>query len=99
MSKITLDADTSDCPGCVCKVLADDGRSRLVQSDYEAPGVASSFGWSVRRVRRKRCQHDGTDGTIDCPGCGTKASQFIQSAQAYIESHDGKRVEDCGYFE
>lgn len=98
MSKITLDADTGDCPGCVCKVLSDDGRSRLVQSDYEDPGVASSFGWSVKRVRRKGCQHSGTDGTIDCPDCGVKAGQFIQSAQEFIEANDGKRVEDPGYF-
>lgn len=99
MSKITLDADTSDCPGCVCKVLSDDGRSVLVQEDHGAPGVASSFGWSVRRVRRKGCSHDGTDGTIDCKSCGATASQFIQSAQEFIEANDGKTVDDPGYFE
>jgi hypothetical protein len=97
-SKIILDADTGDCPGCVCKIL-NESRSILMQSDYEAPSVASSFGWSVKTVRRRGCSHDGTDGTIDCKICGVTASQFIKSAQDYIEANDGKSVDDPGYFE
>lgn len=97
MSKITLDADTSDCPGCVCKVVNDDGRDILVQQDYSAPGVASTFGWSVRRVGGG-CEHDGSDGTCDCKTCGVTAGQFITAAIDYINDHDGESVEDPGYF-
>ena len=45
------------------------------------------------------CEHDGTDGTIDCKTCGVKAMQFIESAIDYINSNDGKVAEDPGYFD
>jgi hypothetical protein len=112
--KIILDSDTSDCPGAICKILNEsEVMSRLVQSDYDACGVASSFGWSVKDVKGNvaefdengnivkniKCDHSGTDGTIDCKGCGVKAMQFISSAIEYINSNDGKTAEDPGYFE
>ena len=98
---IILDADTSDCPCAVCKILnATETKSILVQVDYDACGVASSFGWSVKDVVGAHpCEHDGTDGTIDCKTCGVKAMQFIESAIDYINSNDGKVAEDPGYFD
>lgn len=97
---IILDADTSDCPGCVCKILnSTESRSILVQEDHQAPGVASSFGWCVREVGPDHCDHDGTDGSVDCRECGTKAIEFISAAIEYINDHDGDVVEDPGYFE
>jgi len=38
---------------------AEDGRDVLVQTDWDFPGVASTFGWSA-------CPCGATDGTVDC---------------------------------
>jgi hypothetical protein len=101
--KIQLDTDTSDCPGAVCKIWRDrpDQASDecLIQSDWDAPGIASTFGWSLSSVGSTGCEHRGTDGTVDCPECGEKSSAFIAAAIDYINDHDGDEVEDPGYFE
>jgi hypothetical protein len=44
------------------------------------------------------CIHDGTDGTIDCPNCIMKASQFIAAAYSWLIDHDGATADDPGYF-
>lgn len=44
-------------PCCPCLIVAEDGRDILVQSDWDYPGFASTFGWSVRNVQK-------------CPQCG-----------------------------
>lgn len=106
MSKIILDADTSDCPGCICKVLNhNESRSILVQEDHQSPGVASSFGWNIRDVQPQNygyygitCHHENTDGTVDCEHCGVKASTFIAAATEWINENDGCEAEDPGYF-
>lgn len=98
MTKITLDTDTSDCPGALCK-LWNGNRSVLAQSEDNAPGIASSFGWSVSLVRHKSgCKHQGTDGSVDCQDCGTKSAAFLASAREWIDEHDGEEIEDPGYF-
>lgn len=94
MSKIQLDAD---CYGAVCKILQGSD-SILVQTDYDAPGVASTFGWDISQVGSSNCRHRGTDGTIDCKECGTTASAFIAAAIDFINDHDGDEVDDPGYF-
>jgi hypothetical protein len=105
---IILDTDTSDAPGCICKILnAENERHNiLVQTDWEAPGVANTFGWDMTEVQPQnygyyglKCRHSHTDGTVDCPDCGVKASTFISAAIEYIDSNDGKSVEDPGYFD
>ena len=40
-----------DAPGCPGEILSDDGRSILVQTDWDYPGTASSFGWSLSEVQ------------------------------------------------
>jgi hypothetical protein len=105
--KIILDTDLSNAPGCVCKILNErESRSILVQTDYDAPGVANTFGWDMTEVQPQnygyyglKCRHSHTDGTVDCPDCGVKASTFIQAAQEFIDSNDGATAEDPGYFE
>lgn len=102
--RITLDTDTSDCPGAICKIVADDGRDILVQTDWDAPGIASTFGWFVSNNPGPNgphffCFHSGTDGTIDCPDCGTTAATFINDAIEFIRDHDGESVDDPGYFD
>jgi hypothetical protein len=74
----------------------------LVQTDYDYPGVASTFGWDIRASRGASgwdsCPHDGTDGTVACPFCGRTASAFINDAGDYLDDHIGASVEDPGYF-
>ena len=74
----------------------DDGRDLLVQSDWEYPGIAMTFGWSPCTRCRRACR-GASDGTIDCPRC--TASQHIAKAQTWLDAHIGARVEDPGYFE
>ena len=83
--------------------LTDDKHSLLVQTDWDFPGLAESFGWSLRSVQwpiedSDHCDHDSTDGTIACPDCGMPVSRFIGAAQEYLDDNNGKIVEDAGYF-
>lgn len=43
------DVNAPCCPG---EIVAEDGRTVLVQTDYDYPGVASTFGWSTTDVQR-----------------------------------------------
>lgn len=54
--KITLDSNPSDASGCI-KILASDGRDILIQTDWDFPGIATTFGWSTKQVQK-------------CPNCG-----------------------------
>jgi hypothetical protein len=69
-------------------IEAEDGRTVYVQTDWDYPGVASSFGWAP-------CC-DATDGTVDCEH-GT-AMDHINAAREYLDAHIGDVVEDPGYF-
>ena len=72
----------SDFTPCAFVIVRDGGNpqsesdSVLIQTDWDHPGVASCMGWSP-------C-HRETDGTIDCPECGTLASAMIMAASEYI---------------
>lgn len=69
----------------------DTGSTRLIQTDWDYPGVASSFGWSHG--------HGETDGTIECPVCHKSASEMITEAAEYLDDHIGDEIDDPGYFE
>lgn len=43
---------------CAGEILNDDGRSILVQTDWDYPGVASTFGWSTYDVQPARPDDD-----------------------------------------
>lgn len=77
------------------------GRDTLrVGSDWELPGVAETFGMVLRH--KNGCpDRTGTDGSVDCPGCGQTAARFIRQAAGYLATcaEWGKRVADPGYFE
>lgn len=121
----------TDCNApCIGRIVAEDGRDHLVQTDWDYPGVASSFGWSTRNVQKcpccnelssvfdddnpeavrcgecseckvlafQACGHNGTDGTVDCPECGVKASDFIAAAADWLSDNDGAEADDPGYF-
>jgi hypothetical protein len=98
---ITWDTDVN-APGCPGQIVNDDERTVLVQPDTDCPAVASTFGWSLRRVQRRwwrnPCKHDSTDGTIDCAMCGVTGPEFIAAAYAYLKSNHGATAEDPGYF-
>lgn len=111
---ITWDTDCN-APGCPGQIVAEDGRSVLIQTDWDYPGVASSFGWSIRDAQRTYdgdvdsdgqehddpvpCDHDGTDGTVTCPTCGMTAGEFIGAAADWLTDHDGATADDPGYFD
>lgn len=119
---ITWNTDVN-APCCPGEIVNDDGRTVLVQTDWDYPGVASTFGWSLSQVQRCRycggepessdhlhftcedcgeqcpvCQHDGTDGTVDCPECRIDAGTFIAAAGEFLDGADGAVAEDPGYF-
>lgn len=88
--------------GAIGRIVNDDGRDLLVQLDLDCPGIASTFGWSVRSVQRRtkgKCRHDSTDGTVRCEECGLDASDFISAACEWLADNDGETAEDPGYFD
>lgn len=126
MSSITWNTDVN-APCCPGEIVDDrDGQTILVQRDYDFPGVAGTFGWSIRNVQRcpackstdtsqdddnvicdncdcrcqtfEACDHDGTDGTVNCPECGVTAAEFISAAGAWLRDNDGATADDPGYF-
>lgn len=106
--KITL-STPHNAPGCFL-ITAADGQSRLIQTDWDFPGVASSFGFSLVHTQapgrefgsedtdRPPCRHERTDGTIACRECGVQPGQFISDAADWLCNHDGATVDDPGYF-
>jgi hypothetical protein len=57
MSMITWNTNVN-APGCPGEILSEDGRSVLVQTDWDYPGVANTFGWSPKSVQKcPNCNH------------------------------------------
>lgn len=71
--KIVLDSNPSDAPGCL-KIVAEDGRDILIQTDWDWPGVASTFGWTT--TSKQRCRECGHIANVSdcrdwaCSECG-----------------------------
>jgi hypothetical protein len=104
------------CPGEIVELLPksrrterdeDTGRVRrveprtlLIQTDWDYPGVAQSFGWSLRDVQKDGgdCDHEATDGTVPCKQCGLTQTDFISAAYDWLCDNDGATAEDPGYF-
>jgi hypothetical protein len=59
--------------------------TRLIQSDFDFPGVASRMGW-----RPCECSPQQTDGTVDCPVCGRKVGAMIADALQFIRDREGE---------
>jgi hypothetical protein len=72
--------------GLYYEVTAEDGRSQTVQTDWDYPGLASSFGWSTQRVQT-------------CPECGIVTAETIYSRGWPVEflcpKCDAVRVNQC----
>jgi hypothetical protein len=71
-------------------IVNDDGKDIYIQSDWDYPDYARTFGWQP-------C-HNVTDGTIDCTVCGKTASELIYEAQQFLDDNIGESVNDPGYF-
>jgi len=56
------------------------------QTDWDFPALASNLGWNMRS---RKCRHDFTDGTVDCPDCGRTATSFITEAADWLSDHSG----------
>lgn len=81
-------------------LVNDCGCDLLVQTDWDYPGVASHMGWDKREVPApdgSPCDHDSTDGTVDCE-CGAKVMSFISAAREWLDDHIGDEFDDPGYF-
>ena len=74
----------------VSRIKEEREQSVLIQTDWDYPGTASTFGWSVG------CDCS-TDGTVDC--LHKTASEHMASAYEYLCDNIGKVVEDPGYFD
>lgn len=86
------------------------GRSLVfVQTDWDYPGLARHLGWDMRKLqcsksrRRDRgvegkCDHDGTDGTVECE-CGLTPGEFISAAYDWLSEHDNEEFECHDYDE
>lgn len=70
--------------------LADDDNTILIQTDWDYPSVASTFGF----VPCESCRF--TDGTVDCEH--HTASEMITAAAEFLDAHIGAIAEDPGYF-
>lgn len=78
----------------------DEKHSRLIQTDWDYPGVAQSMGWSLSDYQPDLpnyvgpdCKHESTDGTVECKECGAKPSEFISAAFDYILNQEGQEFE------
>lgn len=105
--KIRWNTDVAaPCPGEIQQLFRNvrpTKNSVLVQTDWDFPGTASTFGWDMREVqqedrRESPCDHHSTDGTVTCRGCGLTATDFISVAYDWLVANDGVTVEDPGYF-
>jgi hypothetical protein len=74
-----------------CYLLkAENGKELLIQTDWDFPSTALSFGYCC-------CECGETDGTVDC--IHKTATQMITEARDYLDEHIGDIIDDVGYFE
>ncbi len=61
-------------PGCPGEILGPNGESLLIQTDWDYPATATTFGWDMRDVQKCKPRKDfvwGCDcGVWVCPECG-----------------------------
>lgn len=70
-------------------VEAENGDTRLIQTEWDIPGIAASFGWVACPCRQ-------TDGTVDCQH--RTAADMIAEARQFLEENEGQVADDPGYF-
>ncbi len=75
--------------GCYLITNLETDEDILVQTDFDHPGLASSFGYVA-------CKCGETDGTVDCPH--KTAGEMIIAATEYLDNNLGMITDDPGYF-
>lgn len=100
MGLLTWNTDVN-APCCPGEIVSEDGRTFLIDTDWDYPGTATTFGWSIELVqepeRAESCSHNG-DGTVNCNHCKMTASDFISAAYDWLVEHNGATADDPGYF-
>jgi hypothetical protein len=97
---VAIDSEYAPCSFVVCRArpdgtwdMRDDENTRLVDSDWNYPSLASHFGWIP-------CKYGcGTDGTVTCRHF--TASQMMESAYDYMAcviDAGCPQIDDPGYF-
>ena len=81
---------TVESHGCYEISNTDDDETILVQSDWDYPSLAHTFGWTGI------CECGETDGTVNCSH--KSASDMIDGAREYLDTYEGEMVEDPCYF-
>jgi DNA-directed RNA polymerase subunit RPC12/RpoP len=105
MSLVYIRINT-DCnaPGCPCEIVPEHANGRvnqdldpiLVQTDWDYPSVASSFGWSTTAVQQcRKCrkaldvsEEDG-DEAVQCSECGFRKRKAKQNVFCLHDGTDG----------
>lgn len=87
-------------PCCPGEIVAENGETRLVQTDWDFPGVADTFDWSKEWVQKcSKCGHidhnapDGNDdyeSTYKCRECKKR------TPYCYHDGTDGTIQCGCG---
>ena len=67
------------------------GQDRYFQTDYDFPGLATSFGWNGKILPMTKLRAVRIEPT-------DKTAAEIYSAIQYLDANEGKIVEDPGYF-
>lgn len=67
----------------------------FVQPDWDYPRLAGRLGWAVSQVKGPdpECEHEATDGTVWCPGCGLQAGDFLAAAFDWLAANADETFE------
>jgi len=87
---ITWNTDVN-APCCPGEIVAADGRSLLIDRDWDYPGVASTFGWSLRCVQRTPeycCDGESPCDDPECEECAIGRSLADKLAATGPCDHD-----------
>lgn len=88
---ITLDSNPSDAPCCRKVIDNDSGRSVLVHTDWDWPGLATTFGWSISQF-----QNANRDGDFEWfAECGVFKCEECNTAFYPMELENGEQCQEC----
>jgi ssDNA-binding Zn-finger/Zn-ribbon topoisomerase 1 len=104
MGKITWNTDVI-APCCPGEIVNDDGRTLLIQTDWDYPSVASNFGWSLREVQNPakqvcpkcRLEENPEDMPDDiCPDCHVKMNTVPRGECRHSGTDGTVDCKECG---
>jgi len=105
MATITWDTDVN-APGAAGQILGETGLGILIQTDWDYPGVAQAFGWSIQQVQVcsacGKVQTDvldrGGSECWDCEDCAENPDGYTAGINTCDHRHTDGTVDcpDCG---